>query len=73
MAEYCESNGIEISVATADTLGNMPIEATQDHRGVCKELDESRRRWKPHVGVRLSLFELCAQFDYQAEDPEGGG
>ena len=26
VAEYCESNGIEISVATADTMGNMPIE-----------------------------------------------
>ena len=24
VAEFCESNGIEISVATADTMGNMP-------------------------------------------------
>jgi hypothetical protein len=47
VAEYCESNGIEISVATADTMGNMPIERRHRtiDRGGRQEFDEPRRCW----------------------------
>ena len=53
VAEYCESNGIEISVATADTMGNMPVERRN------RTLEEAARSLMNQGGAGSHMWEFA--------------